>query len=64
MQSLMNAAAIAKRLGCTSAHVRHLWDAGILPYVDIAATRRRRMRRTDADVVEQYMKNAGRHDAA
>jgi hypothetical protein len=55
MRCLLNSKAIAQRLGCSIPHVRALWDAGALPFIELPALSDRRMRRTDLDVLESWI---------
>jgi len=56
--SLLDAGAVAERLGISRPSVRRLWDQRQLPFVEIpAATIGRRIRRTDATVLEIWINN-------
>ena len=57
MRCLLNSKAIAQRLGCSVPHVRALWDAGVLPLIELPALSDRRMRRTDSDVLECWIQD-------
>lgn len=56
MNTLLDAAAVASRLGVSKPHVRHLWERGVLPSIIIPSTSKtRKMRRIDAIVLEAWI---------
>jgi excisionase family DNA binding protein len=55
MTTLLNAAQVARILGCSKPHVRKLWDSGALPGMTIPARGQRRMRRIRECDLDQWI---------
>jgi hypothetical protein len=64
MSRLLNAKQVAERLGLSAPKVRQLWDQRALSYVEIPTLAvGRRIRRTDSDKLEAWIKNRDTHNA-
>jgi hypothetical protein len=58
MNALLNAAEAAKRLRCSTAQIRKLWNRGVLPCVIIPGTSKyRKTRRVDAAALERWIQS-------